>query len=178
MSEELSQMQTKIDNINSSLQMLINFYSKNSEVLQRVLENQNNNKSPKILRDKSYNTSISRYETLKDFSNELLTNIGEIKNNLDILEMKVNDVKEVGMNVMKNINNTKISNLQTLSEDALVNNVDTSQLNTDQLEYVDDLLTLQEFSKRKGGNKLSRKRYYTKHNLTKISKRKIQNKRK
>jgi hypothetical protein len=150
---EALKMQDKVDNITINLNMLIHDYSELSRVFSKTLEKQRNT-TPRIPSEERYNDSIVQYESLTNFGNQLSNNIEEIKTNLEILETKISDVQQESSNVMKNINKSRISDLQTLSQNTLENNVDTSQLNVQQNEFVNNLSELQDFKRtrtRQGG---------------------------
>ena len=143
-------MQDKVDNITSNLNMLIHDYSELSRVFSKTLEKQRN-QSRRILSEERYNDSIVQYESLKNFGDDLLNNIEIIKTNLEILETKIGDVQQDSSNVIKNINNIRISDLQSISQNTLENNVDTSELNSEQNNFVDNLSELQDFKRSRTG---------------------------
>jgi hypothetical protein len=164
-------MQDKVDNITSNLNMLIHDYSELSRVFSKTLEKQRN-QSRRILSEERYNDSIVQYESLQNFGNYLLNNIEIIKTNLEILETKIGDVQQDSTNVIKNINNIRISDLQSISQNTLENNVDTSELNSEQNNFVNNLSELQDFKRSRTGRGV---RTFRK-NITKQKKQKKQQK--
>jgi hypothetical protein len=143
-------MQDKVDNITSNLNMLIHDYSELSRVFSKTLEKQRN-QSRRILSEERYNDSIVQYESLQNFGDDLLNNIEIIKTNLEILETKIGDVQQDSTDVIKNINNIRISDLQSISQNTLENNVDTSELNSEQNNFVNNLSELQDFKRSRTG---------------------------
>jgi hypothetical protein len=153
---EALQMQSKVDNVMTNLNMLINDYSTISKAFSKYIDS-HKNKPPKIPTDELYNNAIIQNETLKNFGDGLVNNIHEIKANLETLEMNISDVEELGIEIIKIINTRKMSDLQNISSITLENNMDTRELTPEHHEFIENLLDLNQSRMKKGGKTLKKK---------------------
>jgi len=151
------QMQGKVNNIMTNLNMLIDDYSKISNAFTKAIRIQNkklNNNSTTPLEDDLYNEIFTQRDSLKIFGDELLNNIHTIELNLDTLKTKVNYVDIQVNEYIQNVNNVKMSssNLNSISSNVFENDVDSSNLNPQQIEFIQ-----QHFGVKKGGKSLRKK---------------------
>ena len=156
------QMQGKINNIMTNLNMLIDDYSKISNAFSKAIRTQNkklNDNSATPLEDDLYNEIFPQYDSLKIFGDELLNNIHTIELNLDTLKTSINYVDIQVNEYIQNVNNIKMSssNLNSISSNVLENNVDISNLNPEQIEFIK-----QNFEGKKGGKTLRKKKHIKK----------------
>jgi len=174
--DETLQMQSKITNLMTNLNMLINDYSIISNSFDKAIKIQNNrinNNTASPLREDLYNEVFAKYGSLKTFANDLLNNIGLIKANLEVLGIQLVKVDEQAVEYIKIINEirNKSSSLKQISSNVVENNVDFSNLPPEEIEIVEDLINNSKI--RRGGKSLIKKNTrmkYRKH--TKRTKRK------
>lgn len=161
---EYLQMQGKVNNIMTNLNMLIDDYSKISNAFSKAIRIQNkklNNNSTTPLEDDLYNEIFPQYDSLKNFGDELLNNIHTIELNLDTLKTNVNHVDTQVNEYIQNVNNVKMSssNLNSISSNVFENDVDSSNLTPEQIEFIK-----QNFEVKKGGKTLRKRKNIKKGN--------------
>jgi hypothetical protein len=154
---EYLQMQGKVNNIMTNLNMLIDDYSKISNAFSKAIRIQNkklNNTSTTPLEDDLYNEIFTQRDSLKIYGDELLNNIHTIELNLETLKTNVNYVDIQVNEYIQNVNNVKMSssNLNSISSNVFENDVDSSNLNPQQIEFIQ-----QHFGVKKGGKSLRKK---------------------
>jgi hypothetical protein len=173
---EALQMQSKVNNIMTNLNMLINDYLIISKSFNKAIEIQNkkiNNNTASPLREDLYNELFAKYILLKDFGDEVSNNISIIKANLEILGMQVVNVHEEAIGYIKIINEikNKSSSLNQISSNVVENNIDLSNLPPEERVIVEELINQSKI--KRGGKSLRKKNTrmkYRKH--TKRNKRK------
>jgi hypothetical protein len=174
--DEALQMQSKVTNLMTNLNMLINDYSIISNSFDKAIEIQNNkinNNTASPLRDDLYNELFVKYDSLKTFGDVLLNNISELTANLEVLGRQVVNVDEQAVKYIEIINKirNKSSTLNKISSNVVENSVDFSNLPSEEIEIVEHLINNSKISR--GGKTLRKKK-----NIKKGKKHSKRNKRK
>jgi len=170
-------LRNNIETIDNNLNLMILNSSKNLTTLRNAIDRQNNklrdNTQLPIPSEESYNNSIERYESYKDKSIEYLDFINVTKEKLNKLSEEIVKTQELAKEFGINLNNSRISDLQSLSRKVMDEQVDTTQMNQEENDFMENLNDLQDASRKKrrtddnngGGTKLRKK-----YNTTKIKK--------
>jgi hypothetical protein len=170
-------LRNNIETIDDNLNVMILHTSKNLKTLRNSVERQHNilrdNTQLSIPSEESYNNSIERYESYKDKSNEYLDFINVAKEKLNKLSEDIVKTQELAKEFGINLNNSRISDLQSLSRKVMDEQVDTTQMNQEENDFMENLNDLQDASRKRrrtdddniGGTKLRKK-----YNKTKIKK--------